>query len=188
MNGKSERRQHPGPFSRDRASARPATRDALHPDGAWLLAKMGFEAAHFHGSAALSTLVDNVLAVETVAYEYALLHFEQALDAIDPRLDAASSMGRIISCIYLEGGPDWPLGRSWFHDLFLTLARAEGALGIDLSSEPMLKVAVDAYLKEFRALIDGHVLLRNALASADYAEQMEGPTTRVRQAGQLRLL
>lgn len=149
---------------------------------------MGFDPAALEASRDASRLVDPDLAVEIVASELAEAHFQTVVNTIDDRLDGAAAMGRIMSCIYVEHTTDWPMQRSWYHDLYLTLARIEGCLGIDVSSDCMQERAVKHYLREMRALVNAHVLARDALRSAGHAEDTEELLARPPASPQLRLL
>lgn len=126
----------------------------------WLLDRLGFDEATFWREEDPCRFIDPLVAVETVALAHADAGFPAFLPAWDESFDAKhegkSFKGRLIAAAMNGGAIDWPLGRSWFHELFMDLARLDGALGIDLSSEERLKHAVSCYWKRMGVHAKAH--------------------------------
>ena len=126
---------------------------------AWLLDRMGFDSESFWQDPDSVRYLDAEVAVETVAAAHADASFPMFLDAWDDRNDhendGKSFTGRLIAASMTHVA-DWPMGRSWFHDLFMDLARLDGALGIDLSSEGHLRHGVTCYWRRVGILSASH--------------------------------
>lgn len=125
----------------------------------WLLDRMGFDSESFWQYPDAVRYLDADVAVETVAAAHADASFPVFLDAWEDRFDheeeGKSFAGRLIAAS-MKHVVDWPMGRSWFHDLFMDLARLDGALGIDLSSEGHLRHGVACYWKRVGILSASH--------------------------------
>lgn len=141
-----------------------ARRSVSVPEGGitpdWLLERLGFDPAAFWKDSDPTRYLDAQVAVETVAIAHADTGFPQFLpvwDEIhDQECDGKSFTGRLIAAAILRQGHDWPLDRSWFHELYIDLARLDGALGVALSSEEQLRHAVASYWKRIGVLARTH--------------------------------
>lgn len=130
---------------------------SISPD--WLVERMGFDNESFWDDLDCIRYLDAEVAVETVAIAHADAGFPIFLKAWDDRYDhekdGKSFTGRLIAAS-MTHSTDWPLGRSWFHDMFMDLARLDGALGIDVSSEAQLRHGVACYWKRIGILSSTH--------------------------------
>ncbi len=141
-----------------------ARRSVSIPEGGitpqWLLERLGFDPVSFWKDSNPTRYLDTRVAVETVAVAHADTGFTLFLpvwdDVHDQECDGKSFTGRLIAASMLRQGHDWPLDRSWFHELYIDLARLDGALGIDLSSEEQLRHAVSSYWKRIGVLARIH--------------------------------
>lgn len=141
-----------------------ARRSVSIPEGGitpdWLLERLGFDPEVFWKEPNPARYLDTQVAVETVAVAHADSGFTLFLplwdEVHDQECDGKSFTGRLIAAAMTRQGHDWPLDRSWFHDLYIDLARLDGALGIDLSSEEQLRHAVSSYWKRIGSLARAH--------------------------------
>ncbi|NTF17804.1 hypothetical protein G6L37_05275 [Agrobacterium rubi] len=126
---------------------------------AWLIERMGFDFESFVSDPDSARHMDTEVVIETVAIAHADAGFPSFLAAWDDRYDhqqdGKSFTGRLVAAS-LTSSIDWPLGRSWFHDVYVDLARLDGALGIELASEPQLRHAVACYWKRIGILSSSH--------------------------------
>jgi hypothetical protein len=100
-------------------------------------------------------LVDCDELVRLAACAHAEDDFGILWERCDPLQDEMAILGRMIATTRLEKAMDYPLDRSWFHGLFVDLARLEGALDLELSSERMLRHAVACYWATMKGFIAG---------------------------------
>lgn len=141
--------------------AAPAEQSPPGPDvsPSWLVTRMGFDDESFWSDPDALGYLDPEVAVETVALAHADAGFPEFLklwdDRYDHEEDGKSFTGRLIAAA-MTPFTDWPLGRSWFHDLFMDLGRLEGALGIELTSEAQLRHGVACYWKRVGVLSKAH--------------------------------
>jgi hypothetical protein len=141
-----------------------ARRSVSIPEGGvtsdWLLERLGFDPASFWKDSDARRYLDTQVAVETVAVAHADTGFPLFLPVWDEihdlECDGKSFTGRLIAAAMQREGHDWPLDRSWFHELYIDLARLDGALGVDLSSEGQLRHAVESYWKRIGVLARTH--------------------------------
>jgi hypothetical protein len=132
-------------------------KDGITPN--WLLERLGFEPVSFWKDSGAVRYLDSQVAVETVSCAHADAGFEQFLsvwDGRDHENDGKSFTGRLIAASMLREQHDWPLDRSWFHDLYMDLARLDGALAVDLSSEEQQRHAVSCYWRRIGILARRH--------------------------------
>lgn len=90
-------------------------------------------------------VLDSDTVIALVAAEHASADFPLLLDGTDPDSDYSATIGRMIGASLTGRQHDWPLDRSWFHYLYIDLARLDGVLGMDLSSDDQLKTATRMY-------------------------------------------
>lgn len=124
------------------------------------------------------TLLDVDAVLKLVANAHAEADFEILWERCDPELDVPAILGRMITVTQFDKARDPMLDRSWFHDMYMDLARLDGELDMDLSSISMLKKAVWAYwqcMKRFIVALKDQMTL---VADADVvdAEQETTPT------------
>jgi hypothetical protein len=126
----------------------------------WLLDRLGFDKDSFWQEPDPVRYIDPRIAIETVACAHADAAFSSFLgawdDGHDHEKEGKSFTGRLIAAAMLHSGADWPLDRSWFHELFIDLARLDGALGIDISSDDQLRHAVASYWQRVGVLSRAH--------------------------------
>lgn len=162
------------PGQRFRTTRKKAAKAAARPAGArpsegvsvsWLLDRLGFDKDSFWQDPDPMRYIDSGVAIETVAYAHADAAFPQFLgawdDVHDHKQEGKSFTGRLIATAMLHSGADWPLDRSWFHELFIDLARLDGALGIDLCSDDQLRHAVSSYWQRVGVLSRAHAAAVN---------------------------
>lgn len=127
--------------------------ETLSPE--WALSMFDVSADEFWAEGG-DALVDPEEIARLAAEAHAEADFELLWERCDPDQDVMAIVGRMIATTRLEKAFDHPLDRSWFHGLIVDLARLDGALDLDLSSEPMLRHAVRCYwdcMKSFVASI-----------------------------------
>jgi hypothetical protein len=118
------------------------------------------------------SLIDCWELVRLAACAHAAADFEILWERCDARQDVAAILGRMIATTRLEKAQDHPLDRSWFHGLFVDLARLEGALDLELASERMLRHAVASYwgsMKDFIASVKDQIAIVSEFVEEDGA-------------------
>lgn len=156
------------PFQTTRRRKRPPAAEessvAVMADAAdfspnWLITRLGFDPESFWKDPGNAHYLDTEVAVEAVSGAHADFAFPEMLGAWDDRDDhidgGRAFLGRMIA-VSLAQQPAWPVGRAWFHDLFTDLARLEGAIGIDLTSEKQMRHAVVSFWKRVGLLAKTH--------------------------------
>jgi hypothetical protein len=130
-------------------------------------------------------LVDCGELARLAACAHAEEDFEVLWERCDAHQDVMAILGRMIATTRLEKAFDHPLDRSWHHGLFIDLARLEGALDLELSSERMLRHAVACYwdaMKSFVAGVKEQLDIVGAeLGDGDKAREEEAVETAARQ-------
>lgn len=142
----------------------------------WLLDRLGFDPDSFWKDPNFVRFVDPQVAVETIAAAHADTGFPLFLpgwDNYDHECDGKAFTGRLIAAAMMHHGHDWPLDRSWFHDLYIDLARLDGALGLDLSSEEQLRRAVSSFWKRIGALARAHATAIRLDKASEAAEAVQ---------------
>lgn len=119
----------------------------------WVLDHLEIDAGTFWRTPDPLDVVDPEAVMAIVAAEHAVEDFPLLLETTDPEADYLATVGRMISSTIVGRGPDWPLDRSWFHYLYIDLARLDGEFGMDLSSDEQLRTATRMYWDCVRELV-----------------------------------
>jgi hypothetical protein len=130
-------------------------------------------------------LVDGGELARFAACAHAEADFELLWERCDATQDVMAILGCMIATTRLDRGFDHPLDRSWFHGLFVDLARLEGALDLELASERMLLHAVGCYwgaMKSFIAAVKEQLdIVAAELGEGDEAREEEAVENAARQ-------
>lgn len=145
----------------------------LSPEWALSMFDVSFDEFWAEGGEAL---VDAAELARLAAEVHAEADFELLWERCDPDQDVMAIVGRMIATTRFEKAFDYPLDRSWFHGLIVDLARLEGALDLDLSSEPMLRHAVRCYWDCMKTIV-ASIKEQLAAIDADARDEQEADDT-----------
>ena len=125
---------------------------SLEINAAWVLDSLGVDHEAYWQVEDPLTMIDPRTVIVLVVTEHVIADFPVLLETVDTDSDAKAMLGRMVGVAMLDKARDI-LDRSWFHALYVDLARLDGHLGIDLSSDDSLKLAVRKYWDGMRQLV-----------------------------------
>jgi hypothetical protein len=152
----------------------------------WLLERLGFDPEHYWRDVESPRFLDAQVAVEMVAIAHADSDFHALLpawdDAYDGEFEGKSFTGRLVAAAMQREKIDFPLSRSWFHEMYMDLARLDGALGVDLSSPEQLQHGVACYWKRIGLRSRTHArFLKAEMEAASVSTKGEEPSMPLKQ-------